>query len=1167
MEDDYNFEDFDYEPEQIEKVEDNPEPVLANKNNLNTNQIPTVGNNINNNINKRIEMPIDDFIDIRNVSTKNKISNTSNNTNNINQNYASNYSSNSNKQTPKITEKKITQEDDYGYEDFDNPEEVIDDIQEIKEIDDIDEVVSAQNKNNISDKNNYNVKDFSSEKKVNIHSSNNNVYKPNIPAQKISNNSNNYSSNTNHKITSGKNLEIFSSGLEVNNNNNTNINNTSNILTKPLSNPKNKILNAPLNDDNSISSIYPTRGNDQSVINNNYNYNKASSNIVPLSKMQIAEKNYFELKEQLESLVKDQNLNQDNKSKTVDHISKQNLEMIKYLDKMNGIINTIIESSKVPTKNPNFSRKTPYQRPLNNNNPNLTTNNKLLEVFRKENLKLEERLKQISDPKFDESLDDTLSELNSQINFYEAEVKKLKYQQKQSEILVERQCKNNNSSLPSNAEFQKINQEYENIKRLNEMTLEKVHKNKSQISDNETRLKELNEWLGKLETIAKDMYGIKTFENFKEEEKSEKKKEEKKIMLKKKLDTLEKVQSTNKRRYENEITRNEKSIVNLEKNKIELMKLLKEKSIVSYKTQEKVKGIYSKYEDNSNMILSPTDVYGSVEGNLIVNKIINGINYGSADVGASNMNNVTNPADNSAINDLNNLKDVNVTTAVEEVNGRGNNPTVNNSNLNDTTNPKNIINQVNESYIRKGDVTATKKDIIMQLENKKNLDKDKEIISSKDNKEPHISSNNLNAVNSSTVSNPQINSRHFKPNIKFGNNVVTNPNSNLGANQIKESAIDNINANNESYIQKRNLINRNDEIAEDIPTTGVNNNEEIKEVVDNNFNSNINSNLNTNLRIKTNINRDNLNINTNQVTSLNSNSNNPISRVVTNNINKITSPVNNIIKNEINLDEETPLNISRRRNNRENKENLNTSVVGNPNLNRSNIASNNQINNTSQILSKNDTSILKEKSNVPLFLQDFHKKNEDNPNANTSLLNISENKIIPASRRISQATTLNANNHNSNSNTNQTNLFTNNGGSSTFNERKPVSIFDDPFKDEQFNKKPNNDTKFILEESIDNQPQINTYDRKKKEEFDKLFKDDEEIKDIRPPRGNLLFSNKNNNVSTTGRNRDNIGNGNNHNGNIFSLNEGIENNKKIENNSNKTVKPRNILDELEEIVL
>lgn len=1131
MEDDYDFEDFDYEPEQIliEKTEENKEQVVAHKNNLNNNQVPSKENKINNNysMDRRIEKPIEDQ-----TITYNKRRDQ-----NQNENYALNYNSNSNNQNPKVTEKKVTPEEEYGYEEFENPEENnYDDIEEIKEIDDIVDVIATEkneNKNYNSKNNNLSEKQFSADNSNSKSKISNNIHSKN--------NENNFSksniASSNHKVNPEK------------------------------------------NQDNSFSSIFPTKGNDISIINNLNNVNnhpKTNSNLVPLSKLQIAEKNYFELKEQLEHLMnnKEQSLNQgSHKSKTVDVLSKQNLDMIKFLDKMNGIINTIIESSKVPNKNPNFSRKiliNPNHKSLTPSNPSVSSSsnstNKLLEVFRKEHVKLEQRLKQITDPTFDQTLEDSLSDVNSQINYYEAEVKKLKYQQKQSEILVDRQFKNNNS-FNNNADFQKINQEYENTKRLNEMTLEKVQKNKSQISDNETRLNELNEWLGKLETIAKDLYGIKTFENinFKEEEKSEKKKEEKKTLLKKKLDTFEKVQSTNKRRYENEISRHEKSIVNLEKNKIELMKLLKEKSIISYKTQEKVKGIYNKYEENiNNCMLLPTSEDGNLH--LIMNKIVsltsNGINY----------NNSSNPAEN--ISSLNELKDMD---AVQEINGRGNNATLNNSNLNDISNIKHtgvtIDNKVEDSFNK---ANMAKKDIIMQLENRNNSEKyketEKELISTQVIKESSKIDNNINNTNplpitSSVSSNaPQINSRHFKPNIKFGNNnVITNPNSNqLNANSnVVVSSTENTKIYNENNtsIPKKNNLNKNDEIVEDI-ITGQYNNDDIKEILENNVKYEINNDMNTN----TNSNKNNIDSN---------------SRLKNNN-----EMVNNVTKNEIqiHLDEETPLNISRRRNNRENKENLNSSIVGNhighignqinannnSNLNRSILASS-QINNINVSQIKNDTSILKEKSNVPLFLQDFHKKNED---GNTSLinqnLNVSENKIIPASRRLSQATSIMPN---ANQNTNNQPLF-NNGGSSTFNERKPVSIFDDPFKDDIINKKYNNENKFILEDNF------NTYDRKKKEEFDNLFKDDEDIKDIkdiplRVPGGNLLFSNKNNNVSTTGRNRENIGNGNvgnaqNGNINIFSLNEGIDNlNRKTDNIStqNKNVKPRNILDELEEIVL
>ncbi len=337
------------------------------------------------------------------------------------------------------------------------------------------------------------------------------------------------------------------------------------------------------------------------------------------SKLQYAEmkyeelKNYYSIIQQNFSNKKISDIENNQiieKEKFLEFISKHNYELLKYIDNLNSIINIVISASKVPVKSQSNIKNKKFQLNVNSN-INEVNNNKLLEVFKKEYIKLDNRFKQISDPSYEEKLEETLAELKDKINYYEAENKKLKITQKQSEALFERQYKNNNLNLQiKNLEINKVNIDYENTKKLNDNVLEKIQKNKIVIADNEQKTNELSEWLNKLENIARDMYGITEFldkEDIKKIEASEKKKVDLKIALKKKTEVLEKVLITNKKKYEGEIIKNEKIIVNLEKQKIELIKQIKVKSELSRGIKKKVKQLYSQYNNNTENFNTNTE--------------------------------------------------------------------------------------------------------------------------------------------------------------------------------------------------------------------------------------------------------------------------------------------------------------------------------------------------------------------------------------------------------------------------------------------------------------------------------------------------------------------------------------------------------------------------------
>ena len=274
------------------------------------------------------------------------------------------------------------------------------------------------------------------------------------------------------------------------------------------------------------------------------------------SKLEFSEANYYVLKTELETLLaKDTVI-------SLEDISKQNTEMISYLKKLNEILSFIIES----TQNNNNSRS---KKKLT---PQIDQKAKLVDVYKKEYLRLESRVKQLSDPSYEEHLIKTLNNLNTEISKIEKQNKLLQQNQKQNEIKIDKQTQN---VTKAEKELKRLQTDYENI--INQQTLleEKVNKNKNIIHLNNSKINELNEWQQKLEKIAKGMYDIQEYENVDLEEEKERQLMEKRNALLKKQEIYKKVLKTNKRKYEIEIAKNERIIFDLEKSKADLLQKYK----------------------------------------------------------------------------------------------------------------------------------------------------------------------------------------------------------------------------------------------------------------------------------------------------------------------------------------------------------------------------------------------------------------------------------------------------------------------------------------------------------------------------------------------------------------------------------------------------------------
>ncbi len=348
--------------------------------------------------------------------------------------------------------------------------------------------------------------------------------------------------------------------------------NEENIINNNINN-EGEINNNNINSNNNINQNY----NNITSINNNRNFDSKLHvrNPVPLSKLQIAENKYYQIKAEIEEKFFNNNLENLDSNEN----AKYTQEMISYLEKLNDVLTQIISNTKIKDQKSGRNKSPPQvkdpelliqeQQKLNDNSE------KLIEVYKKQLANLQNRLDIVSNPDYLTNLKYENQQLDREIYDLQIENKKLKNTEKLNDIVISKQNKGENKSAII---LKRLKMDYDNIKRQNNNFLQKVEKNKFQEEENEKKINQLNEWVEKLRTIAKDMYNITEYENIKTEEKNEKKLSDKKNVLIKNIEILQKVKNTNQKKYELEISTNEKTIIELQETKKNLeLKLQNEK--------------------------------------------------------------------------------------------------------------------------------------------------------------------------------------------------------------------------------------------------------------------------------------------------------------------------------------------------------------------------------------------------------------------------------------------------------------------------------------------------------------------------------------------------------------------------------------------------------------
>ena len=366
------------------------------------------------------------------------------------------------------------------------------------------------------------------------------------------------------------------------NNNNQENDNIEKGTTKENQNLEND--NISLNQKN--KEIISTKSDFQPLIKkkNTFNTNDNSIHIhnpVPLSKMQLAENKYYKIKEELnKKYFNNPSFDSVEDTQPLENSileSKKYKEMISYLEQLNDVLTEILKSSRIQQKEAEKTKKktvqkTPEQiyqeqQKMNDNQE------KMIEVYKKQLASLQNRVNQVSKDNFMEELVEKNKRLEEEIEKIRITNKKLNNEQKLNEIVISKQNKNEQEDK-ANMLLKRMNMDYTKLVRENEKLSKKIEEYKNKENDNENKIKQLQEFVDKLRTIAKDMYNITDYENVKIEEKNEKKKEETRIQYKKRIEILKKKKESNIHKYQQEIAMNQKKITNLQKQLIEVEKEL-----------------------------------------------------------------------------------------------------------------------------------------------------------------------------------------------------------------------------------------------------------------------------------------------------------------------------------------------------------------------------------------------------------------------------------------------------------------------------------------------------------------------------------------------------------------------------------------------------------------
>ena len=427
---------------------------------------------------------------------------------------------------------------------------------------------------------------------------------------------------------------------------------------------------------------------------------------------------YNAIKENINKKIFNSNIPDDAES-----LQNRNFALLEQLDKLNGILDAIVEKKNfTQKKNVNINLR-PKQnvkkinssksQELNIKYSTKEINKKLLQSYIKQYDLLSNKYKKLTEENYVETLKEQMNEVTLSISNLEKENRKLQTLQFKSEYMLKNKFPSQNEMnyMKKSTEYNKLENEYVNIMR-------KIPRKEDSSKYNEIKINQLSESKESLIKMAKEKYNIENPEerisNKKVENKEKYECEAKKRNLEKKI--IE--GKSNIKKYNYQKKENDKFIKKLENDKINYNTLLTSRQNELDKINQKLREINGVGNNENN---SPQNENTQ---NLLNNQIspIKSLDFNNIEINDNKIENMIYENENIYNRDSYQtaLKNKNQTI---EINLNGNNS--NGNNIQNSINNRyssNINNNINKNNVL-GKNTYDKKMILQQLDMQKNKEK------------------------------------------------------------------------------------------------------------------------------------------------------------------------------------------------------------------------------------------------------------------------------------------------------------------------------------------------------------------------------------------------------------------------------------------------------------
>ena len=427
---------------------------------------------------------------------------------------------------------------------------------------------------------------------------------------------------------------------------------------------------------------------------------------------------YNAIKENINKKIFNSNIPDDAES-----LQNRNFALLEQLDKLNGILDAIVEKKNfTQKKNVNINLR-PKQnvkkinssksQELNIKYSTKEINKKLLQSYIKQYDLLSNKYKKLTEENYVETLKEQMNEVTLSISNLEKENRKLQTLQFKSEYMLKNKFPSQNEMnyMKKSTEYNKLENEYVNIMR-------KIPRKEDSSKYNEIKINQLSESKESLIKMAKEKYNIENPEerisNKKVENKEKYECEAKKRNLEKKI--IE--GKSNIKKYNYQKKENDKFIKKLENDKINYNTLLTSRQNELDQVNQKLREINGVGNNENN---SPQNENNQ---NLLNNQIspIKSLDFNNIEINDNNIENMIYENENIYNRDSYQtaLKNKNQTI---EINLNGNNS--NGNNIQNSINNRyssNINNNINKNNVL-GKNTYDKKMILQQLDLQKNKEK------------------------------------------------------------------------------------------------------------------------------------------------------------------------------------------------------------------------------------------------------------------------------------------------------------------------------------------------------------------------------------------------------------------------------------------------------------